>query len=57
MPFSFRGRSRRLWGTGGVYPLVTGFEITLANLGVVKMSRLQNVGIALLPESRLAGML
>ena len=39
------------------YPLLADFEINPAGLGIVKMSRLQNVDLAVLPKSHFSGRL
>jgi hypothetical protein len=39
------------------YPLLADFEINPAGLGIVKMSRLQNVDFAVLPKSHFSGRL
>jgi hypothetical protein len=56
IPLSFRGTFLRALRLAG-YPLVADFEINPAGLGIVKMSRLQNVDFAVLPKSHFSGRL
>jgi hypothetical protein len=56
IPLSFRGTFLRALRLAG-YPLLADFEINPAGLGIVKMSRLQNVDLAVLPKSHFSGRL